>query len=97
MGALYNGRMKNEQLTLMDAVLRMSRRKKVSRAVGTLSEIEKLVDWRSLVEIVKGLDRTKSGKGGRPPIDFEIKLKMLFLQSTLFFADWKRSAMRSYY
>jgi len=63
----------------MDAVLNMSRRKKVSRAVGTLGEIEKLVDWTALVEIVKGLDRTKGGRGGRPPIGFEIKLKMLFL------------------
>jgi len=79
--------MKNEQLTLMDAVLSMSRRKKVSRAVGTLGEIEKLVDWPVLVEIVAGLDRTKSGKGGRPPIDFEIKLKMLFLQYTFNLSD----------
>lgn len=79
--------MKNEQLTLMDAVLSMSRRKKVSRAVGTLGEIEKLVDWAMLVEIVKGLDKTKSGKGGRPPIDFEIKLKMLFLQYTFNLSD----------
>jgi len=71
----------------MDAVLSMSRRKKVSRAVGTLGEIEKLVDWPVLVEIVAGLDRTKSGKGGRPPIDFEIKLKMLFLQYTFNLSD----------
>ena len=71
----------------MDAVLKMSRRKKVSRAVGTLGEMEKLVDWRMLVEIVKGLDRTREGRGGRRPIDFEIKLKMLFLQSTFNLSD----------
>ena len=71
----------------MDAMLGMSRRKKVSRAVGTLGEIEKLVDWRVLAEIVNALDRTKSGRGGRPPIDFEIKLKMLFLQYTFNLSD----------
>lgn len=71
----------------MDAVLNMSRRKKVSRAVGTLGEIEKLVNWPMLVEIVNGLDRTKGGRGGRPPIDFEIKLKMLFLQYTFNLSD----------
>ena len=71
----------------MDAVLKMSRRKKVSRAVGTLGEMEKLVDWRMLVEIVKGLNRTREGRGGRRPIDFEIKLKMLFLQSTFNLSD----------
>ena len=64
-----------------------SRRKKISRAVGTLSEIEKVVDWRALVEIVKGLDRTQGGRGGRPPISFEIKLKMLFLQYTFNLSD----------
>lgn len=79
--------MKSEQLTLMDAVLSFSRRKKVSRAVGTLGEIEKLVDWAVLAEIVAVLDRTKSGRGGRPPIDFEIKLKMLFLQYTFNLSD----------
>lgn len=49
----------------MDAVLSFSRRKKVSRAVGTLGEIEKLVDWRVLAEIVNALDRTRGGRGGR--------------------------------
>ena len=48
----------------MDAVLNMSRRKKVSRAVGTLGEIEKLVDWTALVEIVKGAgqDERRAGR-----------------------------------
>lgn len=71
----------------MDAVLSFSRRKKTSRAVGTLSEIGRLVDWDALVEIVKVLDRTRGGKGGRPPISFEVKLKMLFLQYTFNLSD----------
>lgn len=79
--------MKSEQLTLMDAVMRFSRRKKISRAVGTLGEIDKVVNWSALVEIVKGLDRTQGGRGGRPPISFEIKLKMLFLQYTFNLSD----------
>lgn len=71
----------------MDAVLSMSRRKKVSRAVRTLDEIGKMVDWEALVEIVSGLDRTGGGKGGRPPISFRVKLKMLFLQYTFNLSD----------
>lgn len=79
--------MGNEQLTLMDAVMSMSRRKKVSRAVRTLDEIGKMVDWEALVEVVAGLDRTRGGKGGRPPISFKVKLKMLFLQYTFNLSD----------
>jgi len=78
---------KNRQLSLMDAVLSYSRRKKTSKAVATLSEIDKLVNWQALVGLVKGLDKTQSGKGGRPPISFEIKLKMLFLQHTFNLSD----------
>jgi hypothetical protein len=46
----------------MEAVMSMSRRKKVSRAVRTLDEIGKMVDWEALVEVVAGLDRTRGGK-----------------------------------
>src|SRR5438270_8292578 len=79
--------MRNEQLTLMDAMLNMSRRKKVSRAVRTLEEIDRMVDWDTLAEVVDALDRTRSGKGGRPPISFKIKLEMLFLQYTFNLSD----------
>jgi len=72
--------MENKQLTLADAVMGLGRRSKVSKAVRTLSEIERLVEWRDLAEIVKVLDKSGTGRGGRPPIDFEIKLKMIFLQ-----------------
>ena len=77
----------NNQLTLMDAVLSLSRRKKISKAVTTLTELNKLVNWHALVGLVKGLDKTQSGKGGRPPISFEVKLKMLFLQYTFNLSD----------
>jgi IS5 family transposase len=79
--------MKSKQLTLMDAVMTMSRRKKTSRAVGTLESIGKLVDWEALVELVEPLDKTREGRGGRPPIAFEVKLRMLFLQNTFGLSD----------
>jgi transposase, IS5 family len=79
--------MKSEQLTLMDAVMSFSGRRKTSKAVETLASIGKLVDWGKLVGVVSGLDRTQGGKGGRPPISFEIKLKMLFLQYTFNLTD----------
>lgn len=75
------------QLSLMDAVLSFSRRKKASKAVATLGQINAIVNWDSLVNIVKGLDKSQGGKGGRPPISFEIKLKMLFLQYTFNLSD----------
>ncbi len=79
--------MKGKQLSLMDTVLSMSRRKKTSKAVGTLGAISELVDWDGLVKIVSVLDKTREGKGGRPPISFEVKLKMLFLQYTFNLSD----------
>lgn len=79
--------MENKQLTLLDAVLSFSRRKITSKAVSTLSTISQLVNWQALVNIVKELDQTQSGKGGRPPIAYAIKLKMLFLQYTFNLSD----------
>ena len=72
--------MENKQLTLADAVMGLGRRTKVSKAVRTLGEIDRLVDWRVLAEIVDVLDKSRTGRGGRRPIGFEIKLKMMFLQ-----------------
>lgn len=77
----------SNQLSLMDAVLSFSRRSKTSKAVSTLSSIDKMVNWQALVNIVNCLDKSQSGKGGRPPISFEIKLKMLFLQYTFNLSD----------
>ena len=78
---------KANQMTLMDAVMSFSRRSKTSKTVATLAAIEKLVKWHELVEIVSVLDKTQTGKGGRPPIAFETKLKMLFLQYTFNLSD----------
>ncbi len=80
-------RVQNRQLTLMDAVMSFSPRTKTSKAVKTLNQIHDLVNWQALVNIVSDLDKTKTGRGGRPPIAFEIKLKMLFLQYTFNLSD----------
>jgi transposase, IS5 family len=79
--------MSTQQLSLMDAVLSFSRRKKTSKALATLATISTLVNWQALVNIVTGLDKSQTSRGGRPPISFEVKLKMLFLQYTFSLSD----------
>lgn len=80
-------RMQSRQLTLMDAVMSFSPRTKMSKAVKTLNQLHDMVNWQALVNIVSDLDMTKTGLGGRPPIAFEVKLKMLFLQYTFNLSD----------
>jgi transposase, IS5 family len=79
--------MKSKQMTFTDAMAGFSRRKKTSKAVAMLAKISELVNWSELAAIVSVLDKTQTGKGGRPPIDFEVKLKMLFLQYTFNLSD----------
>jgi len=64
----------------MDSIWSFSKRKKQSRAVATLSKIDGVVNWSALVNIVKVIDKSNTPKGGRKPLPFEWKLKMLFLQ-----------------
>ncbi|MFN0081558.1 MAG: hypothetical protein ACKVOM_03495 [Ferruginibacter sp.] len=42
----------------------LAARSKSSKAVATLSQIDKLVNGQALVNIVHGLDKTQPGKGG---------------------------------
>ena len=79
--------MKNKQPSLMDGIMSFGGRTKVSRVVATLDSISELVDWEALVEIVSVLDKSGTRKGGRPPISFEIKLRMLFLQHMFNLSD----------
>ena len=79
--------MKNKQMSLMDGIMSFGGRREVSRAAATLDSISKLVNWETLVEIVSVLDRSGTSKGGRPPISFEIKLRMLFLQHMFNLSD----------
>ncbi len=64
----------------MDSIWSFSKRKKQSRAVATLAKIDAVVNWSALVNIVKVIDKSNTPKGGRKPLPFEWKLKMLFLQ-----------------
>lgn len=64
----------------MDSIWSFSKRKKQSRAVATLGKIDAVVNWSALVNIVKVIDKSNTPKGGRKPLPFEWKLKMLFLQ-----------------
>jgi len=72
--------MNYKQLSLMDSIWSFSKRKKQSRAVATLAKIDAVVNWSALVNIVKVIDKSNTPKGGRKPLPFEWKLKMLFLQ-----------------
>jgi hypothetical protein len=75
--------MKGKQLSLTDAALTFSLRTKTSETLRTLGALKELVDWYGLVKIVGVLDR----ESGRPPISFEIKLKMLFSRYTFNLSD----------
>jgi len=64
----------------MDSLWMFSRRKKQSRAVATLDKINKVINWQALVNIVQVIDKSNTDKGGRKPLPFDWKVKMLFLQ-----------------
>lgn len=64
----------------MDSIWMFSRRKKQSRAVATLDKINQVVNWQALVNIVEVIDKSNTDKGGRKPLPFDWKVKMLFLQ-----------------
>lgn len=57
-----------------------SRRRKESKMVITLGEIDKIVNWMALVNIAGVLDKSRTQRGGRKPFSIEGKLRMLFLQ-----------------
>lgn len=71
----------------MDSIWSFSRRRKESRAVKTLSKINEIVNWQALVNIVQIIDKSNTDKGGRKPLPFEWKVKMLFLQYAFNLSD----------
>lgn len=71
----------------MDNLWSFSRRKKQSRAVATLAKIDSVVNWQALVNIVQVIDKSNTDKGGRKPLPFEWKVKMLFLQYAFNLSD----------
>ena len=52
------------QLSFGDGLL--SKRKKTSRMLKKLSEIDQIIDWQPLLEQVRVIGKTDPEKGGRP-------------------------------
>lgn len=67
-----------QQLSLTDQSF--AKRKKISRTSLTLSQIDGLVDWKRLENKLSVIDKTRTKKGGRPPLPLKWKIKMLFIQ-----------------
>ncbi|NJO92362.1 MAG: hypothetical protein HC831_27875 [Chloroflexia bacterium] len=61
--------------------MEINRSRKASRVSMKLEQINNIVDWQSLLEMVQIVDRTDAEKGGCPHKDLLVKVKMLFLQS----------------
>jgi IS5 family transposase len=66
------------QLSFTDIELGSSR--KVSRVSKKLSQIDQIVDWEAVLDLVKVVDKTNDIIGGAPHRDILTKVKMLFLQ-----------------
>jgi len=79
--------MNHQQLCFMDQLFIFSRRRKESRTVAMLQKINRVVNWSALVNIVKVIDKSNTDKGGRKPLPFEWKVKMLFLQYAFNLSD----------
>jgi IS5 family transposase len=79
--------MDTQQLSFMDSIWTFSRRTKQSRAVTTLAKIDSVVNWQALVNIVQVIDKSNTDKGGRKPLPFAWKVKMLFLQYAFNLSD----------
>lgn len=76
-----------KQLSFMDSIWSFSKRNKQSKAVATLAKIDAVVNWQALVNLVSVIDRSNTSKGGRKPLPFEWKVKMLFLQYAFNLSD----------
>ncbi len=71
----------------MDSIWAFSKRNKQSKVVTTLGKINAIVNWQALENIVKVIDKSNTSKGGRKPLPFEWKIKMLFLQYAFNLSD----------
>lgn len=58
----------------------LSKRKKTSRMLKKLSEIDQIIDWQPIVELVRVIVKTDPEKGGRPHKDLLWMFKAIFLQ-----------------
>lgn len=67
-----------KQLNLIDQFFHTN--KSTTRSAQFLKQIDELVNWNSLAKLVSVLDRTNTGKGGRPRHDAIMMIKALFIQ-----------------
>lgn len=70
----------NKQLSFTEALYFSNPRRKRSKTHQKLQQLNNLIDWKSIEQLFSKIDKTRQGKGGRPPIALSIKIKMLFLQ-----------------
>lgn len=75
----------SQQLNLADHLL--NTRRKHSKMLTKLSKIDNLVDWKRVVEKIRVIDKTKSGKGGRPRKNPMWMIKAIFLQHLFNLSD----------
>ena len=66
------------QLTFADIAI--ADKRKPSRISIKLEKINKIVNWKEILEIVQVVDRTDKYQGGAPHKDLLVKVKMIFLQ-----------------
>lgn len=77
--------MKPNQLSFAD--IEINQYRKPSRVLDKLTQIDNIIDWKKVLEIVKVVDRTDKIKGGCPHKDLLVKVKMLFLQTLYNLSD----------
>lgn len=73
------------QLSFAD--MEVAQNRKASRVSAKLEQINAIVDWQQVLELVSIVDRTDKVKGGCPHKDLLVKVKMLFLQTMYNLSD----------
>lgn len=66
------------QLSFAD--IQINQNRKASRITKKLDQINEILEWEIVLQIVKQVDKTETKKGGAPHRDLLMKVKMLFLQ-----------------
>lgn len=77
--------MNNKQLSFAD--MEIAQNRKTSRVSVKLEQINTIVDWQQVLDVVSIVDRTDKIKGGCPHKDLLVKVKMLFLQTLYNLSD----------
>lgn len=75
----------HKQLSFSDLELNLYRKKTLTQV--RLDAIDELVDWQPLLDKIAVIDKTNTGKGGRPRTPMIWMVKSLFLQSLYNLSD----------